>query len=70
MKQVYWTSFLKGRPREDSRDGEQLRWPIAPKTNLLRNAELQLPARLSSMMKTSRHAREPRVNIPREQDFV
>jgi hypothetical protein len=39
IKQVYWTFFLKGRPREDSQDGEQLRWPIATKTDLRKNAE-------------------------------
>ena len=38
-KQVYWTSFAKGEQREDSQDGEQLRWPIAAKTNLLKNVE-------------------------------
>jgi hypothetical protein len=40
IKQVHWTSFLKRRPREDLQDGEQLQRPIAPKTNLLRNAEV------------------------------
>eukprot|EP00957_Ditylum_brightwellii_P109528 8353259-Ditylum_brightwellii.AAC.1 len=39
-KQVYWNSFLKGEPREDSQGGEQLQRPIAPKTNLLRDAEV------------------------------
>ena len=39
-KQVYWTSFAKGEQREDSQDGKQLQRPIAPKTNLLRNAEV------------------------------